>query len=88
MRIALLEDDESQTELTGAVVRAMGHECKVFDNGKCLMRAMRKENFDLLILDWCVPDASGYEVVQWVRLNFEQSLPVLFRMLECSTPNN
>jgi DNA-binding response OmpR family regulator len=78
MRIALLEDDESQAELTGAVVRAMGHECELFDSGKSLMRAMRKENFDLLILDWCVPDASGYDVVQWVRLNFEQSLPVLF----------
>jgi DNA-binding response OmpR family regulator len=78
MRIAILEDDESQQELTHAVVRAMGHHGVIFEDGRSLMRAMRKDNFDLLILDWCVPNATGYDVVQWVRLNIEHYLPVLF----------
>ena len=78
MRIAVLEDDPIHADLVQTVVHALGHDCLTFDNGKEFLRQMRRENFDLLILDWGVPDATGYEVVEWVRANVKYPVPVLF----------
>lgn len=78
MRIAVLEDDPIYADLVQTVVRALGHDCLIFDSGKELMRQMRRDNFDLLILDWGVPDATGYEVMEWARANLRYPVPVLF----------
>ncbi len=32
----------------------------------------------MLILDWIVPDMDGYEVLRWVRENFDWRIPVVF----------
>ncbi len=78
MRVAVLEDDPTHADVVQTVVKALGHDCVSFANGKELLREMRRENFDLLILDWGVPEASGYEVVEWVRANVKYHVPVLF----------
>ncbi|MBP7565220.1 MAG: response regulator transcription factor [Burkholderiaceae bacterium] len=78
MRIAVLEDDPVYADLLQTVVRALGHECLLFGSGQDLMRQMRRDNFDLLVLDWNVPDATGYEVMEWARAHLKYPVPVLF----------
>lgn len=36
-------------------------------NGADLLRGMRRETFDLLIVDWHLPDTTGPEVVRLCR---------------------
>lgn len=43
-----------------------------------MLHQLRRESFDMLILDWQVPDLSGTEVLQWVREKLSTTLPVLF----------
>jgi DNA-binding response OmpR family regulator len=57
---------------------AIGHDCHTFDHGRALLHALRRESFDLLIVDWQLPDLSGPDVVLWVRSNVEHRIPVLF----------
>ncbi|MEM8844080.1 MAG: response regulator transcription factor [Pseudomonadota bacterium] len=78
MYIALLEDDPDQSVLTQAWLQDAGHKCIVFGTGKELTMALVNESFDLLILDWMVPDMDGMEVLKWVRENFEWRIPILF----------
>lgn len=78
MRIAALDDDPEQLELTKRTLAAIGHDCHVFLDGKTFLRALRRESFDLLVLDWQLPDITGPEVVRWVRENIEQHVPILF----------
>jgi len=42
------------------------------------MQMVRRESFDLLILDWLVPEISGLEVLDWVRANLDWRIPILF----------
>lgn len=77
MRIAVLDDDPKQTALTCKILRAAGHNCHPFSNGKKLQQS-RRENYDMLILDWQVHDASGSEVMHWACENLSPKLPVLF----------
>ncbi|VTU31867.1 Sensory transduction protein regX3 [Variovorax sp. SRS16] len=43
-----------------------------------MQRELRRETFDLLILDWHLPDTTGPEIVQWVRNHLQARIPILF----------
>ncbi len=77
MRIAALDDEPSALELVESAMRAIGHECHSFSRGDALLQALRRETFDLLVLDWQVPGVSGVEVVRWTREHVEHRVPVL-----------
>jgi len=78
MRIAALDDEIVQLELIRHTMVSMGHECHGFTEGKTLLRELRQQTFDLLILDWSLPDISGPTVVKWIRQDLASSLPILF----------
>lgn len=77
MRIGVLDDDETQLAAITAIVEAAGHRAITFSRSVALMSALRRETFDLLILDWHLPDRSGLEVIRWVRLNTDHPPPML-----------
>jgi DNA-binding response OmpR family regulator len=78
MRVAALHDDSTQHQLSHQALAALGHECHRFDNSVALLRALRRENFDMLLIDWSLPDFSGLEVLRWVRVQLRERVPVLF----------
>jgi len=78
MRIAILDDDVDQLELTKSTLEGIGHHCLTYTAGGTLLRELRQETFDLLVLDWHLPDVSGPDVVRWVRSNLNDHVPVLF----------
>lgn len=86
MRIAILDDDELQLGLIRHLLEKSGFHCHAFASGRALMHELRRESFDLLVLDWHVPDVSGPEVLKWVREGLDQRpdqqaaqrIPVLF----------
>lgn len=85
MKIASLEDDQIESILIHQIVTAAGHECTTFREGKALLAALRQQVFDLLILDWHLPDMTGKEVIEWVRANVGEDIIVMFltnRVLE------
>lgn len=77
MRIAYLEDDPAQAELVRHWLTDAGHSCSHCSNGRELMTLLRRETFDLLLLDWEVPDMSGVNVLEEVR-GAGNRVPVLF----------
>lgn len=78
MRIAVLEDDSAQAELLQSWLRNTSHECTVFNLGRKLISALMHDTFDLLLLDWNLPDVSGIDVLKWVRENINWNIPVIF----------
>lgn len=78
MRIALLEDEEHLAELVKLWIQNEGHQCINYTDGRQLIDALKKENFDLLILDWMVPEIDGEGVLIWVRENINWNIPVVF----------
>ena len=78
MRIAILEDDPVQAAFVIEALSAAGHSCHEFSKGNALVHALRRQTFDLLLLDWEVPDLSGKDVLQWVRGSHAERIPVIF----------
>src|SRR5690606_29805968 len=67
LRIAYLEDDTAQADLVQHWLAEAGHTCMHCTNGREFMVLMRRETFDLLLLDWEVPDMSGRQVLDELR---------------------
>lgn len=82
MRIAIVEDELSQQTL---LVRTLEQQlerdgtvhCQAFFDGVALQRVLRRESFDLVILDWSIPSMDGLELLRWLRVWKESSVPVL-----------
>ena len=78
MRIAALDDEPCQLELIRHTMEVIGHECHGFTEGKVLLRDLRQQSYDLLILDWSLPDVQGLRVVRWIREDLNSRIPILF----------
>jgi two-component system, OmpR family, response regulator RegX3 len=78
VRIALLEDDPDQALLVRKWLGDAGHHCEHFNASKAFIREVKRESFDLLILDWLVPEMNGLEVLDWVRDNLDWRIPIIF----------
>jgi DNA-binding response OmpR family regulator len=78
LRIAILEDDQAQLELLCCWLKKAHHDCLGFTTGASFQNALQRETFDLLVIDWNLPDTSGPEVLTWVRETLDWRIPVLF----------
>ncbi len=77
MRIALLEDDPDQSELIRLWLEDAENSVVVHDTGGDFLRAIRRDSFDLYLLDWVLPDLSGLDVLRKLRTELHDTTPVL-----------
>ncbi|MDP2248457.1 MAG: response regulator transcription factor [Nitrosomonadales bacterium] len=77
MRFAALDDDISELELIKKSITSIGHECHTFSKGELLIKTLRRESFDFLILDWELPGMTGLDIIKWVRENHKEQIPIL-----------
>jgi len=67
MRILVVEDEERLARLISRVLTEEGYAVETEVNGRqALMRALADE-YDLLIVDWMLPDLSGVQLVKRLR---------------------
>lgn len=78
MRIGILEDDLTQQELYKLWLGTANHDCLIHGTAADFTTALQLERFDMLIVDWEIPDSSGEIVLRWVRDNLGWEMPVLF----------
>lgn len=77
MRIATLEDDPDQSELICHWLEDAEHTVVSHALGSDFLRGVRRNSFDLYVLDWMLPDVSGLDVLQKLRHELHDSTPVL-----------
>mgnify|MGYP000663400231 CR=1 FL=1 len=78
MRIALVEDDQDQSALLQQWLQHDGHDMTVFRTGKSFIANARRDTYDLIILDWVLPDLHGDHLLSWVREQVDWQIPVIF----------
>ena len=83
MRIAILDDEPAELELLSSVLCSHIMPdgtlpiCWSFSNGRDLLRALKSETFDLVILDWQLADIRGVQVLQWIKEFLKPAVPVI-----------
>lgn len=78
MNIILLEDDPAQADSITGWLDAAGHHCRVAGTGAEFTQILNRADFDMLILDWELPDTTGIDMLNLVRSTVNWHVPVLF----------
>lgn len=77
MRVAILEDDPDQAELVSRWLCEAGHTVATHAAGKDFLRAVKRQSFDLYLLDWMLPDVSGIDVLRKLRQEMDDHTAVV-----------
>ncbi len=78
MHAAILEDDRDQCRMLREVLRVAGYAGDCFHTGAEFLAAVTRDSYDLLLLDWQLPDIPGDEVLTKVRQTLGWKIPVIF----------
>ena len=63
-RILMVEDDEVLCDVIERNLLARGHEVRIAVDAGSALAQLRSASFDLIILDICLPDQTGWEVLR------------------------
>lgn len=66
-KILIVEDDEDISMVEEVYLEAAGFETKILSDGEKVQELLKKEHFDLVLLDVMLPGKSGYEVCKEIR---------------------
>lgn len=83
MRIAILDDEPVELELLSSALGSYTLPdgtlpiCTAFPTSPELLRRLKRETFDLIILDWQVPEISGLQMLRWIKEHLDPAPPVI-----------
>jgi OmpR-family two-component system manganese-sensing response regulator len=77
IQILLVDDETELTQTLAQILESEGYQVDIADNGVDGLNLALSKPYDLFILDWMLPQKSGLEICQQLRLQ-SISTPVLF----------
>jgi|SRR5579864_278137 len=63
MKILLIDDNETITEMMSRYLSAKGHQCSVANDGRTGLVLITEKKFDVVLLDLAMPDFTGVDVI-------------------------
>lgn len=66
-KVLLVDDEKRMLDLVALYLRPHNYVCTKADNGKLALELLKKESFDLVLLDIMMPDMDGWEVCRDIR---------------------
>src|SRR5690349_8403617 len=64
MRALIIDDNEEITTATFFYLESINISCKVINQGKEGLEAIKSEHFDIVFLDLAMPEFSGYDILK------------------------
>src|SRR5919112_2169827 len=75
-RALIIEDEEKMARTLARVLREEGHVAETANEGRTGLSRALEDSFDLLIVDWMLPERSGVQIVRALRAA-DVHIPVL-----------
>jgi DNA-binding response OmpR family regulator len=77
MRIAVVDDDDTQLAVVAGLIGTSGHCCREFSNEEKLLSTLRLEDFDLFVIGHAIAKKRGLEIVARLRHEKQNRAPIL-----------
>lgn len=71
MRIAIADDDPELLENLSSALDDTSHQYEKFRAGTELLTSLKRETYDVVLVDWNMPGKTGLEIVQWATQTLE-----------------
>ena len=66
-KVLIVDDEEDILVSVAMLIKDMGYEAKTVNSGKKSLEMLKKQKFDLVLLDILMPGISGREVLEKIR---------------------
>ena len=73
-KVLIVEDDKMLAELLGSILERQGYESTTLHEGTPVVDWVRQNRPDLVLLDLMLPDISGYDICEKLKLDRETNL--------------
>lgn len=80
-RLLLVEDEASLAHLVSIQLKTYGHKVKVASDVSEARESLMEDKFDLVLLDWMLPNETGVDLLRWMRSSDDpiiKTKPVIF----------
>jgi DNA-binding response OmpR family regulator len=67
MKVLIIDDNIDITDMLSFYLEEAGYECKVVNDGKEGLEAIKSEEFDLTLLDLAMPEVSGMDIIKSLK---------------------
>ncbi len=81
-KILFLEDEPTIREVLTEYMLMSGYQVTTAERGDAAIRLVREQDFDLAVLDICVPGADGFEVLKCIHANRKKTAVIMLTALE------
>jgi len=77
--ILVVDDNKENMKLAGGILKENGYKIAIALDGDSALKTMKKNAFDLILLDVMMPGIDGYEVCRQIKSNEDlKEIPVIF----------
>ena len=83
--VLIAEDEESLREALKLNLELEGYDVATVDNGPGVLKMVKSEYFDLIILDIMLPETDGITICETIRLQ-HNDVPILFLSARLHAP--
>lgn len=81
-RVLFLEDEPTIREVLTEYMQLSGYQVVTAQRGDTAIGLLREQEFDLAVLDICVPGADGFEVLRFIQENHMHTAAIMLTALE------
>ncbi|MGD0711152.1 MAG: response regulator [Bacteroidales bacterium] len=75
-KILIAEDNYINQKLMEKLCQFKEWECRLVEDGTEAVSTLRKEHFDVVLMDISMPDMDGYQATQLIR-EFNKEIPII-----------
>lgn len=76
-RVLVVDDNSLNSELTAHVLKGWNFDVETVDKGSKAIEKLKKQNFDLVLMDIQMPDMDGYETTREIRETLNMKVPII-----------
>lgn len=69
MRVAIADDDPELLEQLASALEGSSHSFDRYRNGAEMLTGLKRETYDVVLIDWNMPGKTGLEIVNWASAN-------------------
>lgn len=76
-KILLAEDNLMNQKLLSFMIKGLGLQLTACNNGREAVEVLKKEKYDLVLMDIEMPEMNGYEATRAIRSELKLNVPVI-----------
>ena len=81
-RVLFLEDEPTIREVLTEYMSMSGYQVTGVERGDAAIELLGEQEFDIAVLDICVPGADGFEVLRYIQENRKKTAAIMLTALE------